>query len=89
MYWQVYYYDVHTDTKQRFSELLSVHIYSVQKAYLKVNLAHLRSSYLLANCINLQDSGILFAADYDVTKGHIGDYSKYSFILSMNILVLY
>ena len=44
-----------------FSQLFSVHVYSVQKAYLK-------------------DSGVLFAADYDVAKEHIGDYSKWSTI---------
>lgn len=49
------------ETKQRFSQLFSIHVYSVQKAYLK-------------------DSGVLFAADYDVAKEHIGDYSKWSTI---------
>lgn len=38
-------YDVLTDTKQRFSELLSVHVYSVQKAYLKVNLTREARTY--------------------------------------------
>ena len=49
------------ETKQRFSQLFSIHVYSVQKAYLKY-------------------SGVLFAADYDVAKEHIGDYLKWSTI---------
>lgn len=42
------------DAKQRFSELLSVHVYSVQKSYLKVIITHETHTYmyLLGNFIN-------------------------------------
>ena len=47
-------YDVFTDAKKRFSELLSVHVYSVQKVFLKVNVSHeAHTYYVLANCINI------------------------------------
>ena len=76
-----YSHNILLATKQRFHELLSVHVYSVQKSCLKVwtlSTVITWSLYTLAIVtLKLQDSGLLFAADYDATKEHIGDYSKY------------
>ena len=64
--------------RKGFDSVRSVHVYSVQKAKIKVSM---KSSIFYAVLSVLQDSSSLFTANYDICKEHISTYSRFSLAL--------